>query len=90
MPVASFAHLDIEHIHFNSSEWTSNSEKLVFPVLVAPKENRLGQRIRRTTYVHKHLDSLPCRVAGIKSYYTQTLHLATSCIASSLYRILDS
>jgi hypothetical protein len=73
--VCSFlAHLDIEHIDFNSFEWTFNADELVLQVVVAPKEKGLGQRIHRTTYVHKHLDSLPCRVAAIKSYYTCIAH----------------
>jgi hypothetical protein len=37
--IASFAHLDIEHIHFNSFEWTFNADELVLPVVVAPKRN---------------------------------------------------
>jgi hypothetical protein len=64
---------DIERIDLNSSDWTSNPNELVLQV-VAPKEKRLGQRIRRTVHIHAHPDNLLCPVAAFHAYHSRFAH----------------
>lgn len=58
---------DIERVDLDASDWSSNPDRLLLTV-VAPKEKRFGQRIRRQVTLRAHNDSKICPVAAFRAY----------------------
>jgi hypothetical protein len=70
---------DIERIDLDASDWTSKPDRIHLTV-VAPKEKRFGQRIRRQVTIQAHSDSKLCPVAAFQTYIAR--HATPPCHGS--------